>query len=126
MTNALWCVMIAALMPLAGSITAKLGSRMPIRANHHVREWLAGLDGWAKRAHWFQLNSLEAFPMFAAAVLTAQYLHAPQMRIDQLAIAFIGLRLAYFVFYLADWATLRTLVWTGGFACTIALFVTGA
>jgi uncharacterized MAPEG superfamily protein len=126
MTNALWCVLVAALLPLAGAIAAKIGGRMPVRANSQVREWLNGLDGWTKRAHWFQLNSFEAFPAFAAAVLVAQYVHAPQARVDQLAFAFIALRVAYFVFYLADKATLRSIVWVGGLACTIGLFALGA
>jgi len=43
--------------------------------------------------------------------------------VDQLAIAFIAVRVAYLVCYLADWATVRTLVWTAGYVITIALFV---
>jgi uncharacterized MAPEG superfamily protein len=125
MTDALWCVLVAALLPLAGTLTAKIGGRMPVGANRQVREWLDGLDGWTQRAHWFQLNSFEAFPAFAAAVLVAQYVHAAQLRVDQLAFAFIGLRIAYFIFYLADKATLRSIAWIGGLTCTIALFTLG-
>jgi len=80
----------------------------------------------AARAHWAHLNSFEAFPPFAAAVLIAQQLGAAQGRIDLLAIAFVVLRVLYGICYLADQATLRSLVWAAGFACTVALFVIGA
>ena len=126
MTTAYWCVLIAAALPYLGTLTAKVGGRMPIPANSTPREWLEKLSGWQKRGHWFQLNSFEAFPPFAAAVIIATLLQAPQAKIDQLAIAFIGLRLAYYVCYLADWATLRSLVWTAGVACVVWLFVLGA
>lgn len=80
----------------------------------------------ALRAHWAHQNSFEAFPPFAAAVLVAEQLGAAQARIDLLAGAFIVLRLAYGVCYLADRATLRSVVWAGAMACTVALFVIGA
>lgn len=126
MTTAYWCVFIAALLPYLGTATAKIGGRMPIPANHSPREWLEELGGWQKRAHWYQLNSFEAFPAFAAAVLIATHLQAPQARIDQLAQAFIGFRVAHYVCYLADWALLRSAVWIAGGACVIWLFLLGA
>ncbi|SFF25629.1 Uncharacterized conserved protein, MAPEG superfamily [Fontimonas thermophila] len=126
MSIAYWCVVIAAFLPFLGTLAAKIGGRMPVSANHNPREWLDQIGGWQKRAHWYQLNSFEAFPAFAAAVLIATELQAPQARIDQLAMAFIGFRLAYFVCYVADWATLRSLVWFGGIACTLWLFLLGA
>jgi uncharacterized MAPEG superfamily protein len=126
MTIAYWCILIAALLPYLGTGTAKAGGRMPIPANHNPREWLEQLDGWRKRAHWYQLNSFEAFPAFAAAVIVASLVQAPQASIDTLAMAFIGFRLAHYVFYLADLAMLRTTVWLGGVACVIWLFLLGA
>ncbi|MBX6421237.1 MAG: MAPEG family protein [Nevskia sp.] len=126
MTTAFWCVLIAALLPYLGTIAAKAGGRMPVKDNARPREWLEQLQGWPKRAHWYQLNSFEAFPAFAAAVIVATLAHVPQGRIDQLAVAFVVLRLVHFVCYLADWATLRSLVWFGGIACVVWLFVAGA
>ncbi len=124
MTTALWCVLIAAVLPLAGTAIAKFtGDRkLGPGANHTPREWLEALDGYKKRAHWAQLNSFEAFPFFAAGVIVAQMIQSPQATVDMLAMAFIGFRLAYLICYLADWATLRTAMWTGGYACCIALF----
>ena len=125
MTGALWCVLIAACLPYAGAVLAKAGGHMPAAANRDPRSWLATLEGWPKRAHAFQLNSFEAFPLFAVAVLVAQAQHAPQARVDGLAIAFIGLRVAYLICYLTDRATLRSWLWLGGFACSLALFLAG-
>ena len=41
-----------------------------------------------------QLNGFEAFPLFAAAVIVAQILQAPQARIDILALVFVAARVA--------------------------------
>jgi uncharacterized MAPEG superfamily protein len=126
MTVAFWCVLAAAVLPYLGTLTAKIGGRMPPKANHHPREWLDRLEGWPKRAHWYQQNSFEAFPAFAAAVVVASLAHAPQARLDRLALAFIGFRLLHFLFYLADRAPLRSLVWMGGIACVVWIFLLGA
>jgi uncharacterized MAPEG superfamily protein len=63
--------------------------------------------------------------LFVAGVLAAQQMGAAQGRIDQLALAFIALRLAYVALYIADLATLRSLVWTAGWACSAAFFFIG-
>ena len=126
MTTALWCVLAAALLPYLCAGLAKFGGRMPGHENKAPREWLATLQGWPQRANWAQANSFETFPAFAAAVLVAQYTHAPQGRIDLIACTYIGLRLAYIALYVADLATLRSLVWMAGMACMGSLFFQGA
>lgn len=123
MTTAYWCILIAALLPYLWVASAKLA---PGFDNAAPRAYLAKLSGWRERAAWAQLNAFEALPPFAAAVIIAQQLGAPQTRIDLLAVAFVGFRLAHGVAYIANWATLRSLLWTGGMACVIALFVTAA
>ena len=120
-----WCVLIAALLPFGFTAIAKTIARRRFN-NHAVRDFQAQLTGTAQRAHWAHLNSFEAFAPFAAAVLVAQQIGAPQGRIDALALAFIVLRLGYGACYLADLATLRSIVWAAGLGCTIALFVLGA
>lgn len=124
MTIALWSVLIAGLMPLLWTAVAK--SSAPRFNNRDPRGWQAKLEGRAKRAHAAHLNSFEAFPLFAAGVLIAQYAQAGQGAIDQLAIAFIALRLLYGICYLADWHRLRSLVWFAALACSIGLFVIAA
>lgn len=125
MTTAFWCVLIAALLPVTATGIAKFtgGRKLGPRENHNPREWLETLEGYKKRAHWAQQNSFEAFPFFAAGVIVAQMAGAAQSTVDTLAVAFIIIRLAYLACYLADQATLRSLVWTAGVACCVALFV---
>lgn len=126
MTIAYWCILAAAALIYIATGLAKGGGRMPPKANHNPREWLDKLQGWPKRAHYAQQNSFEVFPIFAAAVIVAELAHAPQGKIDTLAMSFIGLRVVYLVLYLADLAHPRTLVWFGGIACVVWLFVLGA
>ena len=56
-------------------------------------------------------------------MLAAQWMGAPQDRIDQLAVLFIAARLAYLGLYLADKATLRSVVWAVGLGASIALYL---
>lgn len=126
MTLALWCVLIALLMPYLWTGTAKAMGRYGMRDNREPRAFLAALKGPAARAHAAQLNSFEAFPAFAAAVLIAQYAQAAQASIDHLALAWIALRLVYGVLYVADMAAWRSVVWFGGMACVVGLFVIAA
>ena len=124
MTLAYWCVLAAALMPFLFTGIAKFsGGRYN---NYSPREFLEKQEGFRKRAHWAQLKSFEAFPMFAAAVIIAHLTGAEQDYINTLAIAFIGIRIVYGAMYLANLAALRTLVWSAGLACVIALFAAGA
>ncbi|MGM9513862.1 MAPEG family protein [Roseateles sp. DB2] len=127
MTLANTCIIIAALLPIVCAGLAKsrgFGKRRRDGGydNHDPRAWMAGLQGWQARANAAQANSFEALPLFIAGVLAAQQMQAPQDRIDLLAAAFIGIRLAYIGVYLADLATLRSLVWALGLACSIGLF----
>lgn len=124
MTIALWCILVAAFLPLVWTAVAKFSG--PGFNNKRPREFLESLDGFRKRAHWAQLNSLEAFPPFAAAVLVAEHLQAQQDRVDLLALSFIGLRIAYGICYLGNWATLRSLVWLLAVGCVVGLFVVSA
>jgi uncharacterized MAPEG superfamily protein len=78
--------------------------------------------GVASRALGAHINGIETFPFFAVAVLLAEFRHAPQNRIDVLAIAFVGVRLLFVGAYLIDWPTTRTLLWNLGFAVNTAIF----
>jgi uncharacterized MAPEG superfamily protein len=124
MTLALWCLMAAALLPIACAGIAKWG--FSGFDNNKPRDWLARQQGWRARAHAAQLNSWEALAIFAAAVLTAHLAGAPQRTVDALAAGFVVARLAYIGCYLADRASLRSLVWLVGLGLSIALFVVGA
>lgn len=123
MTIGYWCVLVAAVLPYLFTLLAKSGGRYN---NYAPREYLEKLEGFRKRAHWAQLNSFEAFPAFAAAVIIAHLAGTQQSTIDTLAIAFIIIRLAYGAMYLANLAVLRSLVWMAGLGVVVALFVTAA
>ncbi|MCE3005022.1 MAG: MAPEG family protein [Xanthomonadaceae bacterium] len=124
MTIAYWCVLVAAFLPFVFTGYAKFSG--PGFTNRHPREFQAGLTGVRGRAHAAHLNSFEAFPPFAAAVIIAHQLQAPQATVDGLALAFIGLRLAYGALYIADLHWWRSIVWTLGVGCVVALFVVAA
>jgi uncharacterized MAPEG superfamily protein len=124
MTIAFWCVLVAGLLPYAGTLTAKIGGEG--FDNRNPRDWLSAQSGFRRRANSAQLNSFEAFPLFAAAVVVAHLAGAPQGRIDTLAVTFIVARLFYIGFYLADLAQLRSLAWLVGFGTAIAIFLTPA
>jgi len=127
MTIANYCILVACLLPILCVALAKYrGFGKPRREggfdNHDPRAWLAKQTGWQARANAAQANSFEALPLFIAGVLVAQQLHAPQARVDALAMAFIVARLIYIAVYLADRPNLRSLVWAIGVALSIALF----
>ena len=118
---ALLCVLIGGLMPYLWTTVAKIAG--PRYDNRDVRGWQARLSGLPHRANAAHLNSFEAFPLFAAAVLAALLAGADTQRTMLLAIAFVGLRLAYGVVYLLDIAALRSLVWFAAFGCSVAIFL---
>jgi uncharacterized MAPEG superfamily protein len=121
MRTALICVLIAGLMPYLWTAVAKvLGPRYD---NRNVRGWQSRLTGMAQRAHAAHLNSFEAFPFFAAAVLAAIAAHADMQRVAMLSIAFIVARLVYGAIYLWGMAALRSLVWFVGLGCVISILV---
>jgi uncharacterized MAPEG superfamily protein len=122
MTTALWCVLIAGLLPYAAVLIAKVGARYD---NRNPRDWLARQEGHRRRANAAQANSFEAFPLFAVAVVVAHMLHGPQERVDLFAMVFIAARISYLGFYVADWATPRSLAWLVGIGCAVTIFVTG-
>ena len=123
MTIAYWCVFIAALLPYLIVVIAKASKDFD---NHAPRAQLASAHGWRKRLDWAHLNAFEAFAPFAAAVIIAQQLHAPQQQIDGLALAFIGLRILHPLFYALDKPTLRSVTWAGAYICVFALFLINA
>ena len=93
-----------------------------LAANRAPRRCAETLTGWRLRAHWAHLNGIETFAPFAAAVIVAHQLGAPQAWPDALAVAYIGFRLVHAGFYLADLGVARSLAFGGGVACTMAIF----
>lgn len=125
MTLALWCVLIAALLPYVATGIAKFATRDRYD-NRDPRAFLDRQTGIARRADNAQKNGFEVFPFFAAAVIVAEILNAPQERLDILAAIFIAARLAYLAFYLADWHGPRSIAWLIGIVACITIFALGA
>ena len=67
-------------------------------------------------------NGIEAFPFFAVAVLLAEFRLGPLRLIDELAVLFLIVRIAYVLTYLGNRPTLRSILWTIGFAINVVIF----
>jgi uncharacterized MAPEG superfamily protein len=129
-TVAYWCVLVAALLPMACAWLAKSqGIGKPRRQggfdNHDPRGWLARQTDWPARANAAQANSFEALPLFLGAVIIAHQLGAPQTRLDILAVLFVTLRIIYIAMYVADLAMIRSLIWTLAFLANIGILFSG-
>jgi uncharacterized MAPEG superfamily protein len=127
MTIAQLCLLVACLLPVGCAAAAKskgYGKRRRDGGfdNNRPREWLARQEGWQARANAAQANSWEALPVFVAGLFVAQQHQAAQATVDLLALGFIAARLAYIALYLADKASLRSLIWAAGIAACVALF----
>ncbi|WP_223456753.1 MULTISPECIES: MAPEG family protein [unclassified Pseudomonas] len=124
MTVALWCILIAILLPYMCTWIAKISGGFRLKDNHDPRDFLDSLEGLGRRAHSAQLNSYEVTPAFAAAVIVAHLVgNAELVTVNVLSVLFITSRLLYIICYLADWATLRSLVWFVGMALIVSFFV---
>ncbi len=115
-------IMVAGGLPYVFAGITKAGTYNR-RANERPREWLSELKGWRQRANGVQKNSFEAFPLFAAAVLSVCVTGANVEQAGILAWSFIGIRVVYGVCYIADWGLLRSLVWSTSLAVNIWVFV---
>lgn len=120
MTIAYACVLVMGLLPYVATGIAKKGFEK--YDNSMPRQWLAQQTGFRARANAAQANLFESLPLFFAAVIIASLAHAPQERIDLLALGFVAARVAYLFCYVANWPTTRSIVWLVGMICVIALF----
>lgn len=128
MTLALFCILLATLMPIACAGLAK-GRDMNVSHknggydNRNPRDWIAkqqGLKRWAQAA---QENCWEALPFFAAAVIVSHMLGVIGWLPNVLAVAFIMLRVIYVWLYVTAKQRARSLVWCAAFFVNIAIFL---
>ena len=120
MTIAYWCVLFMGLFPYVAAGIAKKGFEG--YDNGMPRQWLAKQTGFRARANAAQANLFESLPFFFAAVIIASIANAPQNRIDLLAIGLVVARIAYLFCYVANWPSIRSIVWLAGLACVVAIF----
>ena len=121
MTIAEWCVFGALLLYLLTIASVKWAGYRHFD-NARPREPSFYEDAIRARALGAHQNGIEAFPFFAAAVLLAEFRQAPQHYIDELAVLFLIVRIAYVFTYLGNRPTLRSILWSLGFAINIAIF----
>jgi uncharacterized MAPEG superfamily protein len=125
MNTAYWCVLAVILMPYPWALMAELPS-FTLENNQRPRLKAESYTGFQQRVYWAHLNALEAVAPFAVAVIVAHLLAVPQDKINYLALAFVGFRIAHALAYMANLGVLRSLMWVGGTVCVIALFVAAA
>ena len=121
MTIAEWCVFGALLLYLLTIASVKWAGHRRFD-NAKPRDPAFYQDPIRARALGAHQNGIEAFPFFAAAVLLAEFRQAPQHYIDELAVLFLIVRIAYVFTYLGNRPTLRTILWSLGFAINVTIF----
>jgi uncharacterized MAPEG superfamily protein len=121
MTLAEWCVFGALLLYLVTIVSIKW-IRFRGFDNSQPRDPAFYEDAIAQRALGAHQNGIETFPFFAFAVLLAEFRDSPQRLIDELAVLFLIVRIAYVLTYLGNRPTLRSILWSIGFAINLGIF----
>jgi uncharacterized MAPEG superfamily protein len=116
------CILAAVVLTILSIMPAKLDGRRTFD-NANPRDpnfYTPGLRARSQGAH---QNGFEAFPLFAAAVILAEMRAVPQSVVNALAVAFIVARVIYVLLYLSNLPTARSVVWSAGFLCVVAIFL---
>ena len=121
MTVAEWCVFVSLMLYLL-SIASVKWLRAGRFDNAKPRDPTFYEDPIATRALGAHQNGIESFPFFAVAVLLAEFRACPQNLINELAVLFVIVRIAYVFTYIGNRPTLRSILWSIGFAINIAIF----
>ena len=119
MTLAHWILLAGGLMPYAMVATAK---STKLYDNADPRR-PGNFEGWRARAHAAHSNALEAFPLFAVAVLLATVRGASDIFVDAAAVVWLAARIGYWWTYVTDRATARSIVWFAGTFAALAIFL---
>lgn len=125
MTIPFWCLLIVLIIPyvLAGVAGYFKTTQLGTLDNNNPRQQSAALTGAGARVFAAQQNAWEAMAVFTAAVLVAHFAGAEAQMSANLAMAFVAFRILHAVAYIADWATLRSLLFVGALASAIWLFI---
>ena len=121
MTVAEWCVFGTLMLYLLTIASVKWIAHRRFD-NARPRDPVFYEDPIRARALGAHQNGIEAFPFFAVAVLLAEFRAAPQNLVNELAVLFLIVRIAYVFTYLGDRPTLRSILWSIGFAINLAIF----
>ena len=121
MTVAEWCVFVTLMLYLLTIASVKWSAGRQFD-NSRPRDPDLYDDPIRARAFGAHQNGIEAFPFFAVAVVLAEFRLGPLRLIDELAVLFLIVRIAYVFTYLGNRPTLRSILWSLGFAINIAIF----
>ncbi|MGY4229299.1 putative MAPEG superfamily protein [Bradyrhizobium sp. USDA 4503] len=122
MTIAEWCVFGTLMLSLLTIVSVKwTGFRSFDNARPRDPDFYD--DPIRSRALGAHQNGIEAFPFFAFGVLLAEFRVGPLRLIDELAVLFLIVRIAYVFTYIGNRPTLRSILWSIGFAINIAIFL---
>jgi uncharacterized MAPEG superfamily protein len=119
---AYWILLVGALMPYPLVIMAKAHKDYD---NADPRNPAALSTPFRRAAFGAHANSLEAIPLFAAAVLLAGFRHAPAQAVDIAAGVWLAARLAYVGCYLKGLASARSMLWMVGTIASVTILVMG-
>jgi uncharacterized MAPEG superfamily protein len=121
MTIAEWCVFGTLMLSLLTIVSVKwTGFRSFDNARPRDPDFYD--DPIRSRALGAHQNGIEAFPFFAFAVLLAEFRVGPLRLIDELAVLFLIVRIAYVFTYIGNRPTLRSILWSIGFAINLVIF----
>lgn len=87
--------------------------------NHHPRVQAAALRDAGARAYAAQANAWESLQIFLVVVVIAQATGLALDTLDVPALLFLLCRVLHPVFYIANWAWSRSLVYFGGMLCCL-------
>ena len=123
MTTPFRCLLVVAVLPY---VLAGLGGYLRIKQlgildNDHPRIQATRLEGIAARAWAAQANAWEALAVFGVVVIVAHLVHADPEASATASVVYLATRIAHPVLYLANQATLRTLVFVVGLGCIARL-----
>ena len=121
MTIAEWCVFATLMLYLLTILSVKWAGHRRFD-NSRPRDPAFYDDPIRSRALGAHQNGIEAFPFFAIAVLLAEFRGGPQRLINELAVLFLIVRIAYVFTYLGNRPTLRSILWAIGFVINLAIF----
>lgn len=122
-SGVIYLILAACLLPYVFTLIAKKSAGFRAKDNQNPRAFLEKSTGLASRANAAQQNSFESLPLFIASILMAEYMVVPQSLVMTFGIAYLVFRVIYGICYLANWSTLRSIVWLLSLLCPITLLL---
>lgn len=127
MASILWALFAVALLPYLARIpVARAMNQLGGYDNHLPRAQQARLEGLGARANAAHYNSFEALQLFLAAVLGCVVSGNYGSTMQTLAWLYVSCRVLFILFYLLDYALLRSIVWGFGVISVFSMLVRAA